>query len=38
LKAFAPLAEMLNQKEVGIPMKFFPKEVQQQLEERFNHN
>ena len=37
LKAFAPLAEMLNQKEVRIPMSSLPKEVQERLE-RLNLN
>ena len=32
LKVFAPLAEMLSQKEVKIPMSNFPKEVQEKLE------
>jgi len=34
----APLTEMLNQKEVKIPMSNFPKEIQQQLEQKLNHN
>jgi len=38
LKAFAPLAEMINQKEVRIPMSNFPKEVQEQLEKKLNLN
>ena len=38
LKALSPLVEMLNQKEVKIPMNNFPKEIQQQLEQRLNHN
>jgi integrase len=37
LKAFAPLAEILNQKEVKIPMSSLPKEVQERLE-RLNLN
>jgi ribosome maturation protein Sdo1 len=38
LKALAPLTEMLNQKEVKIPMSDFPKEVQEKLQQRLNHN
>ena len=38
LKALAPLTEMLNQNEVKIPLSNFPKELQQQLEQRLNHN
>jgi len=37
LKALAPLVEMLNQKEVKIPMSNFPKDVQERLQ-RLNHN
>jgi integrase len=34
-----PILDMLNStKPVGIPMKFFPKDVQQQLEEQLNHS
>jgi hypothetical protein len=34
-----PILDMLNStKPVAIPMKFFPKDVQQQLEEQLNHN
>jgi len=38
LKALAPLTEMLSQKEVKIPMSDFPKEVQEKLQQRLNHN
>ena len=38
LKALAPLTEMLNQKEVKIPMSNFPKEVQEKLQQKLNHN
>ena len=38
LEALAPLTEMLNQKEVKIPMSNFPKEVQEKLQQRLNHN
>jgi ribosome maturation protein Sdo1 len=38
LKALAPLVEMLNQKEVKIPMSNFPKEVQEKLQQRLNYN
>ena len=38
LKALAPLTEMLNQKEVKIPMSDFPKEVQEKLQQKLNHN
>ena len=38
LEALAPLTEMLSQKEVKIPLSNFPKEIQQQLEQRLNHN
>jgi hypothetical protein len=38
LEALAPLTEMLNQKEVNIPMSDFPKEVQEKLQQRLNHN
>ena len=38
LKALAPLVEMINQKEVKIPMSNFPKDVQEKLQQRFNHN
>ena len=37
LKALAPLVEMINQKEVKIPMSNFPKDVQERLQ-RLNHN
>ena len=37
LKALAPLVEMLNQKEVKIPMSDFPKDVQEKLQQRLNH-
>ena len=37
LKALAPLTEMLNQKEVKIPMSNFPKDVQEKLQQRLNH-
>ena len=37
LKALAPIVEMLNQKEVRIPMSNFPKDVQERLQ-RLNHN
>jgi hypothetical protein len=34
-----PILDMLNStKSVGIPMKFFPKKVQEELEEQLNHN
>ena len=34
-----PILALLNSTEpVGIPMKFLQKEVQQQVEERLNHN
>ena len=38
LKALAPLVEMISQKEVKIPMSDFPKEVQEKLQQRLNHN
>jgi len=38
LEALAPLTEMLNQKEVKIPMSNFPKEVQEKLQQKLNHN
>jgi hypothetical protein len=38
LEALAPLTEMLNQKEVKIPMSNFPKEVQEKVQQRLNHN
>ena len=38
LKALAPLTEMLNQKEVKIPISDFPKEVQEKLQQKLNHN
>jgi len=38
LKALAPLTEMLNQKEVKIPISNFPKEVQEKLQQKLNHN
>ena len=38
LEALAPLTEMLNQKEVKIPISNFPKEVQEKLQQRLNHN
>ena len=38
LKALAPLTEMLSQKEVKIPMSNFPKDVQEKLQQRLNHN
>ena len=38
LEALAPLTEMLNQKEAKIPMSDFPKEVQEKLLQRLNHN
>jgi len=38
LEALAPLVEMLNQKEVKIPISNFPKEVQEKLQQRLNHN
>ena len=37
LKALAPLVEMINQKEVKIPMSNFPKDVQEKLQQRLNH-
>ena len=37
LEALAPLVEMINQKEVKIPMSDFPKDVQERLQ-RLNHN
>ena len=34
-----PILDMLNStKSVGIPMKFFPKKVQEELEEQLNHS
>ena len=38
LEALAPLTEMLNQKEVKIPISNFPKEVQEKLQQKLNHN
>ena len=38
LEALAPLTEMLNQKEVKIPISDFPKEVQEKLQQKLNHN
>ena len=35
LEALAPLVEMLNQKEVKIPMSNFPKDVQEKIEQRW---
>jgi hypothetical protein len=38
LEALAPLTEMLSQKEVKIPISNFPKEVQEKLQQKMNHN